>query len=188
VLLGWRQQWWPLGVVVGGGLLLWLGIRWPVFQSVLGFGVLAVSALWGSGRLTMTWPAHAPGDKILVFAAVIACALALAIWQGSSGPRWLESQFQQFKQWRQRPRGGSQAVARARAAERMTDNEVIDMLIEADTGRPLRELCTEYGIDAPRLRELQLRFASNDVANALRLDALRRRNEALRRALLGTVP
>lgn len=67
--------------------------------------------------------------------------------------------------------------------KRFTEQQIITILKEADTGVPLKELCRKYGVSTASYYKWKAKFGGMDVSEAQRLRALEAENAKLKRVV-----
>lgn len=65
--------------------------------------------------------------------------------------------------------------------KRFTEEQIITILKEVDTGNPLKEVCRKYGISTGSYYSWKAKFGGMDVSEAQRLKALEAENSKLKR-------
>jgi putative transposase len=66
---------------------------------------------------------------------------------------------------------------------RFTEEQVIGILREQETGVPVVELCRKHGVSSPTFYKWKAKFGGMDVSEARRLKALEDENAKLKRML-----
>jgi putative transposase len=66
---------------------------------------------------------------------------------------------------------------------RFTEEQIIAILREQETGVPVSELCRKYGLSSPTFYKWKAKFGGLDVSEARRLRALEDENVKLKRML-----
>ena len=66
---------------------------------------------------------------------------------------------------------------------RFTEEQIIAILREQETGVPVAELCRKHGLSSPTFYKWKARFGGLDVSEARRLKALEDENAKLKRML-----
>lgn len=65
--------------------------------------------------------------------------------------------------------------------KRFTEEQIIKILNEADSGIPLKELCRKHGFSTASFYKWKAKFGGMDVSEAKRLKALEAENSKLKR-------
>ena len=66
---------------------------------------------------------------------------------------------------------------------RFTEEQIIGILREQETGVPVADLCRKHGLSSPTFYKWKARFGGMDVSEARRLKALEDENAKLKRML-----
>jgi putative transposase len=66
---------------------------------------------------------------------------------------------------------------------RFTEEQIIAILREQETGVPVADLCRKHGLSSPTFYKWKARFGGMDVSEARRLKALEDENAKLKRML-----
>jgi putative transposase len=66
---------------------------------------------------------------------------------------------------------------------RFTEEQIIAILREQETGVPVAELCRKHGLSSPTFYKWKAKFGGMDVSEARRLKALEDENAKLKRLL-----
>jgi putative transposase len=66
---------------------------------------------------------------------------------------------------------------------RFTEEQIIGILREQETGVPVADLCRKHGLGSPTFYKWQAKFGGMDVSDARRLKALEDENAKLKRML-----
>ncbi len=66
---------------------------------------------------------------------------------------------------------------------RFTEEQIIGILREQETGVPVADLCRKHGLSSPTFYKWKARFGGMDVSEARRLKALEDENAKLKRLL-----
>ncbi len=67
--------------------------------------------------------------------------------------------------------------------KRFTEQQIITILKEADTGVPLKELCRKYGVSTASYYKWKAKFGGMEVSEAQRLRTLESENAKLKRVV-----
>lgn len=70
---------------------------------------------------------------------------------------------------------------------RFTEEQIIGILREQETGVPVADLCRKHGLSSPTFYKWKARFGGMDVSEARRLKALEDENAKLKRLLADTM-
>ena len=70
---------------------------------------------------------------------------------------------------------------------RFSDSQIIAVLKQAEAGKPVPELCREYGISSATFYKWKSKFGGMDVSDAKRLKALEDENAKLKKLLAETM-
>ena len=65
--------------------------------------------------------------------------------------------------------------------KRFTEEQIINILKEVDTGIPLKEVCRKYGVSTASYYSWKAKFGGMEVSEAQRLRALEAENTKLKR-------
>lgn len=65
--------------------------------------------------------------------------------------------------------------------KRFTEEQIIKILNEADSGIPLKELCRKHGFSTASFYKWKAKFGGMDISEAKRLKALEAENTKLKR-------
>jgi putative transposase len=65
--------------------------------------------------------------------------------------------------------------------KRFTEEQIITILKEADSGIPLKEICRKYGMSTASYYKWKAKFGGMDVSEAQRLRSLEAENAKLKR-------
>jgi putative transposase len=65
--------------------------------------------------------------------------------------------------------------------KRFTEEQIINILKEVDTGIPLKEVCRKYGVSTASYYSWKAKFGGMEVSEAQRLRALEAENSKLKR-------
>ena len=66
---------------------------------------------------------------------------------------------------------------------RFTEEQIIGILREQETGVPVADLCRKHGLSSPTFYKWKAKFGGMDVSDARRLKALEDENAKLKRLL-----
>ena len=66
---------------------------------------------------------------------------------------------------------------------RFTEEQIIGILREQETGAPVADLCRKHGLSSPTFYKWKAKFGGMDVSEARRLKALEDENAKLKRML-----
>jgi putative transposase len=66
---------------------------------------------------------------------------------------------------------------------RFTEEQIITILREQETGVPVADLCRKYGLSSPTFYKWKAKYGGLDVSEARRLKALEDENAKLKRML-----
>ena len=66
---------------------------------------------------------------------------------------------------------------------RFTEEQIIGILREQETGVPVADLCRKHGLSSPTFYKWKAKFGGMDVSEARRLKALEAENAKLKRLL-----
>jgi len=71
---------------------------------------------------------------------------------------------------------------------RFTEEQIIGILREQETGVAVADLCRKHGLSSPTFYKWKARFGGMDVSEARRLKALEDENPKLKRLLADAMP
>jgi putative transposase len=69
---------------------------------------------------------------------------------------------------------------------RFTEEQIIGILREQETGVPVADLCRKHGLSSPTFYKWKAKFGGLDVSEARRLKALEDENAKLKRLVAGS--
>ena len=67
---------------------------------------------------------------------------------------------------------------------RFTDEQIIGMIKEQETGTPTEEVCRKYGVSSASFCKYKSKFGGMDVSDARKLKALEEENTKLKKLLV----
>ena len=70
---------------------------------------------------------------------------------------------------------------------RFTEEQIIGILREQETGVPVADLCRKHGLSSPTFYKWKAKFGGLEVSNAKRLRTLEEENARLKRLLADTM-
>jgi putative transposase len=70
---------------------------------------------------------------------------------------------------------------------RFTEEQIIGILREQETGVPVADLCRKHGLSSPTFYKWKAKFGGMDVSEARRLKALEDENAKLKRLLADAI-